>query len=183
MRSLTYFFGFETGSGNKSHNFLVGQITGNCQYPVGCGKVDVPLVAGYRRIERGFYFGDASAAFGVCFECACFHSFYFLDELFPFQSQAVENDRYRAECHSGTRPHGIEHPAVYREQYPGGDGNTYDIVDERPKEVFSDNARRAAGKPYGTCEQEKVGIHECNHCYLHRYIGPLPHGYAHVGAG
>ena len=142
MRSLTYFFGFETGSGNKSHNFLVGQITGNCQYPVGCGKVDVPLVAGYRRIERGFYFGDASAAFGVCFECACFHSFYFLDELFPFQSQAVENDRYRAECHSGTRPHGIEHPTVYREQYPGGDGNTYDIVDERPKEVFSDNARQ-----------------------------------------
>ena len=72
--SLSYLFGFEAGCGDEAHDVVVAQVAGDGEYTVGCGEIDVPLVAGYGCVERGFDFGDTASAFGVCLEFSSFHN-------------------------------------------------------------------------------------------------------------
>lgn len=72
--ALPYFLGFESGRHDEAHDVVVAQVAGDGEYAVGCRKVDVPLVAGYGRIEGGFDFGNAASAFGIGLEFASFHT-------------------------------------------------------------------------------------------------------------
>ena len=96
--------------------------------------------------------------------------------FFPFQTQTVTHDAHAAECHCRPPDHRVKQETVYRIENTCRDGDTYQVIDKRPKQVLADGLHGQSRQTDGFRDLHQIGGKDRDHGCFHGNITAFSHG-------